>query len=114
MQTFKGTITTTGSSEAIRLDKHLFKSHPEFGQKTGVVAQVIGPGVILISLADKVAPVVDQEDPLMVAFLAFVEKDIHANPHKVTAISTADIAEIKELTDGVLVSDDESLPEDIL
>jgi len=30
---FKGSITTTGRSEAFRLEKALFKAHPEFRQK---------------------------------------------------------------------------------
>ena len=45
--TFKGTITTTGRSEALRLDKALFKAHPEFRQKARVRAHVIGPGSLL-------------------------------------------------------------------
>ena len=38
MTTYKGTVTTTGKSEAIRLEKALFKSHPEFSQKSKVLA----------------------------------------------------------------------------
>ena len=29
---FKGTVTTTGKSEALRIEKALFKAHPEFKQ----------------------------------------------------------------------------------
>ena len=46
MSTYTGTITTTGKSEAIRLEKALFKSHPEFRQKSKVHAHVIGPGTM--------------------------------------------------------------------
>ena len=38
MSTYTGTITTTGKSEAIRLEKAFFKSHPEFRQKSKVHA----------------------------------------------------------------------------
>jgi len=55
MGTYSGTITTTGKSEAIRLEKALFKSHPEFRQKTKVRAHVIGPGTMLVSVADEIA-----------------------------------------------------------
>jgi antitoxin PrlF len=43
MSTFTGSITTTGKSQAIRLDKTLFRLHPEFRQKAKVRAQVIFP-----------------------------------------------------------------------
>jgi antitoxin PrlF len=67
MSIYTGTITTTGKSEAIRLDKALFKSHPEFRQKAKVRAQVIGPGTMLLSLADEVAADNDA-DPVVAAF----------------------------------------------
>ena len=41
MPSFSGSITTTGKSEAIRLDKALFKAHPEFRQRAKVRAHVI-------------------------------------------------------------------------
>ncbi len=44
MPSFSGSITTTGKSEAIRLDKALFRAHPEFRQRAKVRAHVIGPG----------------------------------------------------------------------
>ena len=53
MTTYRGTVTTTGKSEAIRLEKALFKSHPEFSQKSKVHAHVIGPGTMLISVAGR-------------------------------------------------------------
>ena len=52
MSTFTGSITTTGKSEAIRLDKALFRLHPEFRQKAKVRAQFISPGLALISVID--------------------------------------------------------------
>ncbi len=55
MSAYTGTITTTGKSEAIRLEKALFKSHPEFRQKAKVRAHVIGPGTMLVSVADEAA-----------------------------------------------------------
>ncbi len=41
---FKGSITTTGRSEALRLDKALFRAHPEFRQKSKIRAHVLGRG----------------------------------------------------------------------
>jgi antitoxin PrlF len=113
MAQYKGTITTTGASEAIRLDKHLFKSHPEFQQKAKVVAQVVGRGVILISLVEEPS-LEDEEDPLVGAFLAFLENDIMMNPARVTPLTEEDVASIDSIVSGVSVSDDEVLPEETL
>jgi hypothetical protein len=38
MISFNGSITTTGTSEAIRLDKALFRLHPEFREKAKAAA----------------------------------------------------------------------------
>lgn len=72
--TYRGKITTTGSSEAIELDKELFRQSPEFKQQAEVRADVIGPGTMLISLLDKTGST-QEEDTLVGAFLAFMERD---------------------------------------
>ena len=36
---FEGSVTTTGRSEAVRLEKAFFRAHPEFRQKARVRAQ---------------------------------------------------------------------------
>jgi len=51
-----GTITMSGTSEAIRLEKASFKAHPEFRQKAKVQAHVIGPGTMLVAVADNAEP----------------------------------------------------------
>jgi hypothetical protein len=38
MTSFNGSITMTGTSEAIRLDKALFRLHPEFREKAKAAA----------------------------------------------------------------------------
>jgi len=60
VSTFTGSITTTGKSEAIRLDKALFRLHPEFRQKAKVRVQVIAPGHALISVLEEGAPAITQ------------------------------------------------------
>lgn len=68
---YKGKITKTGSSEAICLDKELFKQNPEFKQQAEVRADIIGPGKMLISVLNR--PEVEQdEDPIVGAFLSFL------------------------------------------
>jgi antitoxin PrlF len=86
--TYTGTITTTGTSEAIRLEKALFKAHPEFRQKAKVQAHVIGPGTMLVAVAvaDNAEPAEDV--PVMAAFLGFLARDIVENPARVVELGS--------------------------
>ena len=105
---YKGKISTAGNSEAIRLDKNLFKQHPEFRQQANVRADIIGPGTMLLKVIDNE----DQEsedDPMVSAFLAFIEKDACSNGASLTAVSEEQMKQVEELTAGVQVSDDDDL-----
>jgi antitoxin PrlF len=113
MPTFTGSITTTGKSEAIRLDKALFRLHPEFRQKAKVRAQIISPGHVLISVVDEEAAPAQDEDPIVTAFLAFLEKDLKQHPGRRTRLSKRSLARAVRLTKAVKVSDNETLPEDV-
>ena len=75
-------------------------------------AQVIAPGVALISVVDK--PIVDeQEDPVCAAFLAFLAQDMAAHPEHIVPMSDTLINEALALIEGVSVTDDETLPDDV-
>ena len=113
MSTFTGSITTTGKSEAIRLDKALFRLHPEFRQKAKVRAQIVAPGHALISVVDEETAAPNEEDPVVSAFLAFLEKDLKTRPGRTTGLSKKSIARAARLTKGVKVSDRERLPDDV-
>ena len=103
---YKGKITTTGTSEAIRLDKDLFKQHPEFRQQAEVRADVIGPGKLLVSIVD-VGEIGGDDDPIVGAFLSFLEKDLSASPAGVAAVDANAIARAKKLAVGVTVTDED-------
>ena len=109
---YAGTITTTGKSEAIRLEKSLFKSHPEFRQKSKVQAHVIGPGTMLVSVTDDGTNDGD-EDPIMAAFLSFLDREIAESPGRIKPLAATRIDEARALTKDVEVSDDEPLPDDV-
>ncbi len=113
MTTFSGSITTTGKSEAIRLDKSLFRLHPEFRQKAKVRAQVIAPGHALISVVEEAIPERQEEDPVVTAFLALLEKDMKAHPERIAGVPKRAIDRATRLTKGVKVSDEDRLPADI-
>jgi antitoxin PrlF len=112
MSSYTGTITTTGKSEAIRLEKALFKSHPEFRQKAKVRAHVIGPGTMLVSVAGEITAD-NRADPVMAAFLSFLAGDIARKPGRIKPFAATRIAKARELTEGVTVDDRETLPEDV-
>jgi antitoxin PrlF len=116
MASFSGKITTTGKSEAIRLEKALFRAHPEFRQKAAVRASVIAPSQLLVSMVEEdssagAGPA--EDDPLVGAFLAFLADDIRRQPGRVAPLSTSRIEQAAELTEDVQVEDDEPMPDGI-
>ena len=110
MTRYSGTITTTGKSEAIRLEKALFKSHPEFSQRTKVEARVIAPGTMLVSVASHTDV---EADPVMAAFLSFLSKDISDAPGRIEPLAATRIKKARELTRRVKVRDTDTLPDDL-
>jgi antitoxin PrlF len=115
MSSFSGAITTTGRSEAIRLDKALFKAHPEFRQRAKVRAHVLGPGHILVTLADEPEPASEtiEQDPVVSAYLAFLESDMLGNPGRIAPLPEDELARLRRLTDGVQASDEDVIPDDV-
>jgi antitoxin PrlF len=107
---YTGKISTIGNSDAIRLDKSLFKQHPEFRQKALVRADVIGPGTMLLQVVDDAELENENEnDPIVRAFLSFMEKDMLGSPANITSVSADQMAEIAALTSGVTVTEDDDL-----
>ncbi len=112
MEQYKGSVTTVGNSEAIQLEKGLFKQHPEFSRKARVTASVFAPGKILISLEND--PIyINEEDPILSSFLAFLEKDMADHPEHITPFTEEEYNRTSKLTAGVNVSDNEIIPDDV-
>ena len=111
MTSYRGTITTTGKSEAIRLEKALFRSHPEFRQKARVRADVVGTGHVLISVVANDSSI-EQEDPVVGAFLSFLERDMTERPDRIEPVSSSRIGRAMDLVADVEVSDEDPLPDD--
>jgi len=108
---YTGTVTTSGNSEAIRLENALFRAHPEFHQRSRVTVTVIAPGQMLVSVCDEGEPG-DEDDPVLDAFLGFIADDMARHPERLQPLSASAIAEGIELTSGLDVSDDEVIPDD--
>jgi antitoxin PrlF len=116
MSSFSGSITTTGKSEAIRLDKALFRAHPEFRQRARVRAHVIGPGHLLVTLAEdpnQVARDDVERDPIVSAYLAFLEQDMLTHPDHISPFSDSELTRLHFLTEGVQVRDEDAIPDDV-
>lgn len=107
---YSGSITTVGSSEALRLEKALFRQHPEFQQKAKLLAHVIGPGTLLVQVEAEPAGGEEQDDdPMFAAFLAFIENDIMTRPQSVSPLSDEDMRKAIDLVKDVTVSDDDDI-----
>jgi antitoxin PrlF len=112
MPKYTGSITTSGKSEAIRFEKGLFKQHPEFRQQAKVEAHIIAPGQMLVSVVDE-KQLPEQEDPLVSAFLSFIEQDIKQNPDSIKPVDPAILARAEALTKGIRVTDEEIIADDV-
>src|SRR5260370_41979231 len=112
MSRYCGTMDNRGKWEAIRLEKALFKSHPEFSQRAKVEVHVIAPGTMLVSVAGQ-ADVETEADPIVAAFLGFLAKDISAAPGRIEPLAATRIKKARELTRRVKVRNDYTLPDDV-
>ena len=111
-RSYEGAVTTFGRSKAVRLEERFFVDHPEFGPGARVKVQAIAPGCVLMAAEGPraVGKTSDGLDPLIGAFLAFMEADLKANPHRVRPL---DLFPVVALVEGVTPArDDEDLPDD--
>jgi len=82
-----------------------------------VRAHVLGPGHLLVTLADDpatAAPDDIERDPVVSAYLAFLERDMLAHPENIAPLPEQDLARLHRLTDGVRASDADSIPDDVI
>ena len=111
---FGGAITTTGRSGALRLDKAFFSSHPEFRVKAKLRVHHIGPGQALVSVEESAEAVeAEAHDPVVSAYLAFLEKDMAANPGTLTPFISAELDTLTIRLKDVAASDDDVLPDEV-
>lgn len=102
-QSFSGKSTSIGNSKGFRFDAALFKANPEFfGEVRGTV---LAPGQMLVSVVptgrQPPEPQDEEENPVMQAFLSFMEGQMAAHPELIEPVSEAQMAEIAALVEGV-------------
>lgn len=97
---FTGKVAKNGNSTSLRLEKTFFATHELFDIGTDIEATPIADGVIVIRAVRNPA---DKEtaDPVMSAFLDYMENDMKANPESIQPIPKAELDEIAALVEGV-------------
>ena len=99
-ETYSGRVTAVGNSTGIRFDSALFKLHPEFSGE--IRATIVADGHMLVSAKSLPAEIVeDAEDPVMLAFLHFIAKDMVDNPEHIAPLDVAQMDRIASLVAGV-------------
>ncbi len=101
---YSGKVTPVGNSKGIRLDAAFFKAHPEFNGQ--VRATVLANGQVLLSAANpQHEDAFDADtDPVMLAFLQFLENQITRHPEQIEPLDQAQLARIAALVEGVDVA----------
>lgn len=108
---YNGKATTVGNSRALSFESTLFKAHPEFASGR-FEAHVIGPGTLLVTSADPAAaPGGDEEDPVVLAYLAFLEEQMGRHPELIQPMDEL-LARANHLVGHIEVDLDEDLGED--
>ena len=99
-ETYSGKVTAVGNSTGIRFDSALFKLHPEFSGD--IRATIVADGHMLVSAKSSPADIAeDAEDPVMLAFLHFIAKDMLDHPEDIAPLDVAQMDRIASLVAGV-------------
>lgn len=111
MASYRAKATTVGHSKALRLDRALFRAHPEFASGEFNV-DVLGPGAMLVTARAPASRKPVEADPVLEAYLAFVEQQMLQHPEYIRPVTTEDVRGLDTLLANVVVSSDEELPDD--
>ena len=106
---YRGKLTRTGNSLGLRFDRALFQSHPEFSGE--VRAHVIAPGRMLVVAEQSIEPR-KEEDPVMEAFLSFLDQDMVKSPQRVKPLKPKLAGRVKTIVGYLPVDPDEELDEE--
>ena len=99
---YKGRFTRTGNSKSYAFESALFRSHPEFDTRN-VEAEYIGPGVLLVRAVGAEDDASPGDDPVLGAFLAFIERDMIEQPAHIQPLSADLLARAERLVGNMEV-----------
>jgi hypothetical protein len=105
---YKGRFTRTGNSKSYAFESALFRSHPEFDTRN-VEAEYIGPGVLLVRAVGAEDDAGPGDDPVLGAFLAFIERDMIEQPAHIEPLSADLLARAERLVGNMEVDLDERI-----
>lgn len=106
--TYTGRATRSGNSQAMAFEKALFRAHPEFASGA-LEAEYIGPGHLLVRTVAVQEDISPDDDPVLGAFLAFLEREMQAHPEDIRALSPESLARAEALVGHLVVDPEEDL-----
>jgi hypothetical protein len=109
---FSGSLGMAGNSRSFRVEKEFFNAAPEFSTLGSAIrVDIIGPGTFIVRI-DTPAPE-ETADPIIGAWLSFIDGDISSNPGQLVAFTGPEVSELERLVKNVVVDDSHELPEDV-
>jgi len=94
---YTGRWAKVGNSDGFRIEKRLFKDHPEF-QEAGVVLKFIAPGKFLLEAEE---PADNKDDVVMTTFLSYLNHEMEMHPEDIVPMDQNLLDDIGDLVDGV-------------
>ena len=109
---YSGALTKTGNSQAIRFEKGFFQALG-LSNQVRFSATIISPGQILLSVVEENLGE-ETADPVMAAFLSFIEQEFKSNPQQTLSPLTAEMLENHQRLAAIIpaVSDAEEFSDD--
>ncbi len=100
---YEGTVVQVGNSRGIRLPAGFFNAHTEFSGKVQVT--VVADGAVLLSAktARQRKKKSDDGDPVVAAFLQFLEEQMTKHPQHIVAADSDQLRRIGKLVKGAKV-----------
>lgn len=96
---YSGKVVRVGNSQGIRIESSFFRSHPEFSND--VDATVVGTGALLISSRKRRGLEKKKDDPVVSAFLGFLEREMTRHPELIGPLDSRMLEEIGDLVKGM-------------
>jgi len=109
---YRGKQARTGNSLALRFERALFHSHPEF--RGEVEAHVIAPGRMLVVAAAESHPQHIGEDPVLASFLGFLAEDMRRSPQSILPLARSSVRRVSKLVEGASPDAAEDLGDEVL
>jgi hypothetical protein len=104
--TYEGRFSEVGDSKSYVFEPALFRTHPEFDAHD-VEAHFIGPGILIVRVIDVEDEAQPGHDPVLGAFVAFMERDMIENPSSIQPLSSSLLTRAEKLVGNMEVDLDE-------